>query len=49
MKSAGIALQISHICVTFPEASFTPTMFGMSARRASVDTSTLTPVRPGTL
>ena len=49
MKSDGTARQISHICVTLPDASFTPTMFGISARRTSVAGSTLHPVRPGTL
>ena len=34
---------------TMPDASFTPTMFSNSARRASVAGSTLTPVRPCTL
>ena len=28
-KSAGTARQTSHICCMFPDASFTPTMFGM--------------------
>ena len=49
MKSSGTARQISHICVTLPDASFTPAMFGSPAIRTSVETSTLTPVRPGTL
>ena len=48
-KSAGTARQTSHICCMFPDASFTPTMFGIAARRTSVATSTFTPVRPGTL
>jgi hypothetical protein len=48
-KSSGTARQISHICGTLPEASFTPAMFGICASRASVATSTFTPVRPGTL
>ena len=49
MKSAGTARQISHICWMLPDASFTPTMFGMAASRTSVRTSMFTPVRPGTL
>jgi hypothetical protein len=48
-NSGGTALATSHICVMFPDASLTPTMFGTSAMRASVATSTFTPVRPGTL
>ena len=31
-KSSGTARQISHICVTLPDASFTPTMFGDRAQ-----------------
>ena len=49
MKSAGTARQTSHICVMLPDASLTPTMFGIAASRASVDGSMFTPVRPGTL
>ncbi len=49
MKSEGTARTISHICETLPDASLTPMMLGIVARRASVDTSTFTPVRPGTL
>ena len=37
----GTARQTSHICVMLPEASLTPTMFGIAASRASVDGSTL--------
>src|SRR4249920_990388 len=47
-KSEGTALQISHTCVTLPDASLTPTTFGIAASRTSVLTSMLTPVRPGT-
>ena len=49
MKSAGTAWQTSHIWLMLPDASLTPTMFGMAARRASVAGSMLQPVRPGTL
>jgi hypothetical protein len=49
MKSVGTTRQTSHIWVMLPDASFTPTMFGIAARRASVVGSTFTPVRPGTL
>ncbi len=48
-KPGGTAAQISHICVMLPDASFTPAMFGMALRRTRVATSTLQPVRPGTL
>ena len=48
-NSGGTASQTSHICVMFPDASFTPTTFGIAASRTSVFTSMLTPVRPGTL
>ena len=48
-KSGGTARQTSHICVMLPEASLTPTIFGIVASRASVRGSTLQPVRPGTL
>ena len=46
---SGTPAQISHICVTLPEASFTPTMCGTVLSRISVAGSTLQPVRPGTL
>ena len=49
MKSGGTTRHTSHICVMFPDASLTPTMFGIAASRASVAGSTLIPVRPGTL
>jgi hypothetical protein len=49
MKSAGTRTQTSQICDMLPDASFTATMFGIAARRASVAGSTLQPVRPGTL
>ena len=42
-------LPFRHIWTTFPDASFTPTMFGIAANRTIVATSMLTPVRPGTL
>jgi hypothetical protein len=48
-KSSGVAATISDICTTLPEASFTATMVGMAARRATVFGSMFTPVRPGTL
>ena len=48
-KLSGTLRQTSTICVTLPDASFTPTMFGICASRASVAISTFTPVRPGTL
>ena len=35
-KSAGTALQTSHICVMFPDASFTPTILGIVASLARV-------------
>ncbi len=40
---------IDAICEMFPDASLTPAMPGMVARRASVAGSTFTPVRPCTL
>jgi hypothetical protein len=49
MKSSGTDAQISHIWVTFPEASFTATTLPIAARRTKVTGSTFTPVRPGTL
>ena len=49
MKSLGTARQTSAICCMLPEASFTPTMVGIVARRAQVAGSMLQPVRPGTL
>ena len=49
MKSFGTMRQISHICVTLPDASFTATMVGICDSRTRVETSTFTPVRPGTL
>ena len=37
------------ICEIFPDASFTPTIFSISARRFTVAGSMFTPVRPGML
>ena len=48
-KPAGTALQTAQICDMLPDASLTATMFGTALRRTSVATSTLHPVRPGTL
>ena len=48
-KSAGTARTMSAICDMLPAASFTPTIVGIVASVASVDASTLQPVRPGTL
>src|SRR5262245_27720100 len=46
MKLAGTPLTTSQICEMFPEASLTPTMFGISVRRSNVRVSMLVPVRP---
>ena len=48
-KLSGTIRKISTAWATFPEASLTPMMLGISANRASVLGSTLEPVRPGTL
>src|SRR3954447_18285956 len=45
----GTARHNSNICVTLPDASLTPVMFAIAVRRTTVLTSTLQPVRPGTL
>ena len=49
MKSDGTARHTSHICDMLPDASFTPTIFGICDSRTSVDDSTLMPVARGTL
>src|SRR5581483_148350 len=48
-KSPGTALNTSAIWLMLPLASFTATIFGISASRASVPGSRFAPVRPGTL
>ena len=48
-KRSGTWFRMAAICAMFPEASFTPAMLSISARRFSVAGSTLTPVRPCTL
>ena len=49
VKPDGTSFRMVATCPMLPEASFTPTMFSMAARRAMVAGSTFTPVRPCTL